>query len=143
MADSRPWLPSADELLASVPGDPARVLAELARLISQHVRMDAATHQLCLWRHAVKNPLTARLTADWKELWKELPVRLGAGLDYEARQNWEKACALLALATEAGLMDEAIDLSALDALSNELVAADVGADSPAAVEEDRLPTNLL
>lgn len=142
VAENRTWLPGADELPTNVSDKPEETLRELARQVSRRVRADAATHQLCIWRHAVKNPLTEQLSAEWKSLWKELAMILGAELDYEARQNWEKACALLGLATEAELMGEAIDLSALDAISEGLVTGKLKEDSYSS-EEDRLPTNLL
>lgn len=144
VAQSRSWLPSAEELCSGLPSEPNRALKELARRVSQHIRRDAPTHQLSLWRHAVQNPLTKQYTAEWKTLWRELPERLGAGLDYEARQNWSKACALLALTVQAEIADEAIDPKCLDTLSAQLAAPAVEANDAFFQEDaDVLPTNLL
>lgn len=144
VAESRAWLPSSDELCTAVSGDAAHILTELTRLISHHIRMDGATHQLALWRHAVQNPLTKQYTAEWKTLWQELPKKLGQGLDYEARDNWSKACALLALTIQADLAGERIDPKSLDALSARLVAPQIEQDSEKNnANQDILPTNLL
>lgn len=144
VAESRSWLPTADELLRAVSGEPVRVLNELAQRVSQHVRGDAATHQLSRWRHAVVNPLTERYTEDWKTLWKELPEALSKGLDYEARQSWTHACALLALTIQAELNGEPVDRGSLDVVARELESPTLTTGTEATEEdEDVLPTNLL
>lgn len=144
VAESRTWLPSADELCCAISGEPNRVLTELNRLISHHVRMDHATHQVSLWRHAVKNPLTEHYTKEWKNLWRELPEQFGAGLNYEARKNWAKACALLTLVIEAELTGETIDKGCLDILSAQLESPAIQQqDTAKDDDEDVLPTNLL
>jgi len=142
VGQSRAWLPSAEELCSDLSSEPSRVLTELTRRISQHIRRDAPTYQLSLWRHAVQNPLTEQYTAEWKNLWRELPERLGAGLDYAARQNWSKACALLALTVEAEVVGEAVDPKCLEALSAPLESPAIERSEPE-VDEDVLPTNLL
>ncbi|MGB0744931.1 MAG: TetR/AcrR family transcriptional regulator [Opitutales bacterium] len=142
VAESRLWLPTADDLLSDLAGQPKHILAKIADLVTQHVRTDAATHQLCLWRHAVKNPLTEQYTSEWKCLWQDLTEKLGSGLSYDERQNWAKACALLALIIESDLMDEAVDLSTLDSLTEILAPIDVQ-EAEDAYQEERLPTNLL
>lgn len=144
VAESRTWLPSADELCTELSSEPSRVFTELTRRISQHIRRDAPTCQLSLWRHAAQNPLTKQYTSEWKTLWRELPEKLGAGLDYEARQNWSRACALLALTIQAELADEAIDPRCLNALSAQLVTPAVEVSEEFFTEDaDVLPTNLL
>jgi AcrR family transcriptional regulator len=144
VAESRVWLPTADELYSAIAAEPEKVLAELARLISHHVRMDRATHQVSLWRHAVKNPLTEHYTREWKNLWRALPEQIGAGLAYQARKNWSKACALLALVIEAELAGEAIDTVSLDILSAQLESPTIQQqDQDTEYDEDILPTNLL
>ena len=144
VAQSRSWLPTAGELCPDLSSEPSRVLAELTRRIRQHIRQDATTDQISRWRHALQNPLTEQYTAEWKALWRELPERLGAGLDYEARQNWSKACALLALTIQAELAGEAIDPKCLEMLSASLESPTIEQGEPAVEEnEDVLPTNLL
>lgn len=144
VARGRAWLPAADALCSALPGEPKQMLAELARRVTRHIRRDAPGHQLSLWRHAAHNPLTKQFTAEWQDLWRELPQRLGAGLDYEARQNWSKACALLALTIQAELADEAIDPRCLDALSASLLPPALEAEDEFFEEDaDVLPTNLL
>ncbi|MFO8026366.1 MAG: TetR/AcrR family transcriptional regulator [Opitutales bacterium] len=145
VARSHRWLPTADELWEpSLSGEPKRVLADLARLVARHLRMNAATRQLCLWRHAVRNPLTEQYTAEWNSLWKELPEKLSRGLDYEARRNWTNACSLLALTIQAELAGEGIDPNCLDTFSAQLVAPAAGTESTEVeADADVLPTNLL
>lgn len=143
VAESRSWLPTAEALRPALSKEPNRVLSELTRLISHHVRMDRATHQVCLWRHAVKNPLTEQYTTEWKTLWRALPEQLGSGLDYEARKDWSKACALLALTIEAELADEAIETGSLDILSTQLEAPNIQRKEEARDDGNTLPTNLL
>jgi AcrR family transcriptional regulator len=144
VAESRSWLPTADELLSALSGEPARLVHELARRISHHIRKDAATHKLALWRHVVQNPLTERYTAEWKSLWRELTESLGHGLDYDARNKWSKACALLALTIQAELADEAVEKGSLDPLIEQLDQPSSGAEAESSEDdEDSLPTNLL
>lgn len=143
VAESRSWLPSADELCAAVV-NATDMLTELDRLIRNHIRKDAATHKLALWRHVVQNPLTERYTAEWKTLWRELSNKLSQGLDYEARGKWSNACALLALCIQADLAGEAIDPKSLDALSAQLETPQIEEGSKSNyVDQDILPTNLL
>jgi AcrR family transcriptional regulator len=143
VAESRNWFPDCDELCDGLPTDPAHLLSLLARRISQHIRTDAATHKLALWRHAVQNPLTKQYTSEWKTLWQKLPKLLSQGLDYNAREDWAKACALLALSVQADLAGEAIDLKSLDAFSAQLEAPQLLEDSDSFEDSDVLPTNLL
>lgn len=144
VAESRTWLPTADELCSAISVEPNQVLNELARLISHHVRMNRATHQVSLWRHAVKNPLTEHYTEEWKALWRELPEQFGTGLDYEARKNWSKASTLLALVIEAELADEVIEWDSLEILGNQLEAPTIHRkETVVEKNEDILPTNLL
>jgi AcrR family transcriptional regulator len=144
VAESRTWLPSTEELCSAISTQPQNALADLARLISRHVRTDPATHQLSLWRHAQQNPLTKQYTSEWKKLWRELPQQLGTDLGYQARKKWDNACALLALTVEAELAGEAIDLRCLDAISAQLEAPSAKqTDDAIQYDEDILPTNLL
>ncbi|MGB0408875.1 MAG: TetR/AcrR family transcriptional regulator [Opitutales bacterium] len=144
VAESRTWLPEANELLHSVSGRPAQILSQLASLLCRHIRMDATTHQLSLWRRASANPLTRQYTRDWDNLWLDLGEQLGRGLAYQARQNWARACALLALTIEADLAGESIDSGCLELLGDQLEGSLI--EPPMAetrVKEDVLPTNLL
>ncbi|PXA04317.1 hypothetical protein DDZ13_07235 [Coraliomargarita sinensis] len=144
VAQSRSWLPAADELVNGSNVEPAHVLSHLAGSLSRHIRGDAATRQICLWRHVANNPLTRSFTTEWKSLWKELPEILGGGLGYEARQKWAQACALLALTIEADLAGETVDPKNLDSLSAQLerpISAE--SDDSSDQKSDVLPTNLL
>lgn len=144
VAESQSWLPSADELSSKLPDDPQRLLEELTRRVCRHLRMNRTAHQISLWRHAVKNPLTEQYASEWKSLWQEIPKRLGSELSYEARKNWQRACALLALSIEAELAGEAIDSKALDLLCHQLVTPySVAMDQDEVDDPDILPTNLL
>lgn len=143
VAESRSWFPDCDELCAELPTDPPQLLSALARRIIHHIRTDDATRQLALWRHVTQNPLTKQYASEWKALWQDLPKLLGQGLDYDARENWAKACALLALSIQADLAGEAIDPHCLDALSALLERPQLLEDSDSIVDSDVLPTNLL
>jgi len=146
VAESRPWLPNAEELLSSLSVDPSHALKELARLIVDHIRIDAATHQLSLWRHVVKNPLTAQFNNEWKTLWQTLSREIASGLNYDARQNWAKACTLLALIIQSELADEAVDSRTIEALAEQLEGTSTTARNQNNFQEDgveSLPTNLL
>ena len=144
VAESRDWLPSADELLHSVSREPAQIMRELSQLISRHIRMHAATRSLLQWRHAERNPLTTRFTEEWQSLWSGLETLLSAGLGDDQRHQWEHALALLALTVQAGINEEAPPSQALDKLYSELELGDFR-DAPPDEEddEDQLPTNLL
>lgn len=146
VAESRAWLPTAEELYNSLTAStPERLLQQLLQNLIQYVQRDATSHQLARWRHAVENPLTEQYSRDWSTLWRELPEMLGAGLDYAERQKWSQACSLLAAVTEAQLMGEPIETSALIAVARDLSVSDLQIDQSAAeqFDEDRLPTNLL
>ena len=145
VARSRAWLPTANELLASISGPPYQILSGLSKLIIQHIKSDKATHQLSLWRHAVLNPLTEQYTLDWTRLWQELPEKLSQGLGFEEREKWKKACVLLSLTTQAELNGEAVTPELLSSTAEGL-EADISAalqEDEGEVEEDILPTNLL
>lgn len=144
VAESRSWLPSVDELCHKLPDDPTRLLEKISQKICRHLRTNRATRQILLWRHVVKNPLTADFTNEWQKLWQEVSGRIGTNLGYEARKSWQNACALLALSVEAELSDNAINPKAWDLLRDQLVAPYNIAATPKEMEDpDILPTNLL
>jgi AcrR family transcriptional regulator len=144
VAQSRSWLPEASELLASAPGDPFQTLSGLSRALVRHIRSDRATHQVSRWRHAARSPLTEQFNSDWRRFWKEASERLGHGLSFEGRELWRSACSLLALAVQAELNDEGIELRTLERLAENLESND-GAfpEADSGAEDDSLPTNLL
>ncbi|HKK19188.1 MAG TPA: TetR/AcrR family transcriptional regulator, partial [Opitutales bacterium] len=72
VAESRRWLPTAEELLKGPGHLPEEQLRSFFRRVSGHVTNDVATHQIALWRNAAKNPLTSKYNEEWKELWKQL-----------------------------------------------------------------------
>lgn len=144
-AESRRWLPEAEKLCADLPADPIRILKELAQRTLREIRSDAPAYQLSRWRLAVRNPLTEQYTNEWTALWKEIPGHLGLGLSYAARENWTKACALLALVIQAELANEALDPNTFDTLAAQLESPIVTPRYAAQANEnpDMLPTNLL
>lgn len=142
VAQSRNWLPSVDELCSDLSSEPSRVLTELTRRISQHIRRDAPTCQLSLWRHVAQNPLTEQYTAEWKTLWKELAEGLTGNMSHEDRKHWIRALELLALVTQSEISGEPVDAYWIDRISEGLEPGDQEEDMPLE-QEDILPTNLL
>lgn len=145
VASSRNWLPSAEALCPRISTEPVRTLQDVLRRIVRHVRHDPATHQIARWRHAVNNPLTDHYSAEWRQLWVELPQKLSQGLDHQARSQWHSSCALLALIIQAELAGESVPPSCLDALAETLESAAIAPAAADPQEHDAytLPTNLL
>ncbi|MFU8848359.1 MAG: TetR/AcrR family transcriptional regulator [Opitutales bacterium] len=144
LATSRSWLPSAHALCSALPDSPVRLLDELALKVSRHVRSDPTSHQIALWRHATKNPLTEAYSQEWKQLWREIPKQIGAKLSYEDRKNWEAACALLSLIVQAELADGSLDSPSLQLICDQLVTPyGIAADEEELDDPYALPTNLL
>ncbi len=145
VATSRSWLPDAEALCPRISAVPDRTLKDVLRRIVRHVQHDPATHQIARWRHAVNNPLTDQYTAEWKQLWAELPEKLSHGLDHQARRQWHKSCALLALIIQAELAGETVPPNCLEALAATLESATIEPALADAHEHNEytLPTNLL
>lgn len=142
VAESRTWLPSADELLGRSAHTPKQRLKDLFKHLSTPIRNDAATHQTALWQHAEVNPLTQKYRLEWKTLWKQLGEELSNNLPYEERKKWNSAIELLAMVTHSKIVGEQVDESWIDFLSQELEPVDPQMNV-SMVQEDVLPTNLL
>lgn len=142
VAESRSWLPSAEQILDKTAPLPRAGLRHIFKQISQHVRQDAATHHIALWRHAVQNPLTGKYREEWKNLWKELAEGLSGNMSHEDRKDWNRALELLALVTQSEIYGEAVDTYWIDRISEGLEPGDQEEGMPRE-QEDILPTNLL
>ncbi|MEO0509955.1 MAG: TetR/AcrR family transcriptional regulator [Verrucomicrobiota bacterium] len=144
VATNRNWLPTVDELLNKVAGEPEKVLNGLFELIVHHIESDPATHQISLWRHAVDNPLTDKYNANWQKLWRELPDKISSHLNDENRQLWTDACNLTSLLIQSELAGESIDMDCLKSLTEKLQSSfETSNSEPIEDVEDILPTNLL
>ena len=150
VAESRSWLPSAEEVLASVShhrNDCTRYLKELFHYMVQHIQTDATTHQLVRWRKAHKNPLTNHFSEEWHSFWKQLITELGRSLDHEQKLDWKHAFHLIALLIESELCGEGMDYDCLETIAMNLNAPEAYEASESHYtsdeESDRLPTNLL
>jgi AcrR family transcriptional regulator len=145
VADSRLWLPSADELLNGPHPrhpTPAERLKSIFRRTCAHLQGDTAVHQVARWRHVVRNPLTVKFTEEWRTLWKELAEALSRRMPYEDRKKWARAVELLAIMTDSKISGERVDENWIDFLSEGLEPAELELNV-ADDREDMLPTNLL
>lgn len=153
VADNRQWLPSVDELCATLtltersPATPP--LHQLSRLLTQHIRSDRTLHQVLRWRKAAHNPLTQVFSSEWTQLWHDLADYLSTDLDYKHRETWKRVATLTALTVEAELCNEPVHSNCIDHIAHALTVGRVTPAS-AAVEtgfetgiEEPLPTNLL
>jgi AcrR family transcriptional regulator len=148
VAESRSWLPTAAELVASLPSEKTNgtyLLREVHQRIVNHIHADPTTHQLVRWRMADKNALTNCFTNEWQNLWRELPSLLGNGLEHRACEAWKHACAVVALMIEAELCDEGVHADCLEYIGQGLKLGLLPENVAvyAQVEDDSLPTNLL
>jgi AcrR family transcriptional regulator len=150
VAESRKWLPTADEVMQSLPSsqlDSLSLLREIDRIIQHHIRSDASTHQLVRWRRTKVCPICEQFTDEWRALWQAIPSLLSEGLSSVQRALWAQACSLLSLTVEAELCGEAVKQESLAGIANLLEAAELDVDvesrAQTRVEELRLPTNLL
>ncbi len=148
VAESRQWLPNANEMLNALPSgesDALHILRSIEDTLLHHVRSDATTHQLIRWRRADICPICRKFTEEWRTLWKALPTLLSDELGGEQRQLWEQACALLALVIDADLCGESVDRHCLEGIAAGLspIAIEAGGEATTYVEDDHLPTNLL
>ena len=148
-AESRQWLPSAQETINSLTLTPNQdatdVLQQIARVLIQHIRADAPTRQLVCWYKTDKNPLTEHFAKQWLFFWGELHTCLASGLNYASREDWRHACSLTALAIEAEICDQAVDLNCFKLFAEKLPTGELTKlTRPSdASPEERLPTNLL
>ncbi|HBR94459.1 MAG TPA: hypothetical protein DEA90_09875 [Opitutae bacterium] len=165
VAESRQWLPSADELFHSLPlnsperCEPLAVLHKISDHLVQHVQADKCTHQLVRWRRTRACPLCLRFSEEWHQLWKELSTQLAthsSTSNTQQRQQWSHACTLLAFTVEAQLCDEPLDHDCLETLAYGLESLDQLPElenlqklnthedvRPPQLMEESLPTNLL
>jgi len=148
VAESRQWLPTADEVMQSLQGsqpDSFRLLRNIEDILVHHIRSDASTHQFVRWRRTKICPICERFTGEWRLLWKTLPARLSDKLSVEQRNLWAQACEMLALMIEAELCDEPVNRQCLEGIADRLEALEIEPRSKVSpvIVEDSLPTNLL
>ena len=123
VATSRNWLPQADEILGAFPTkglSAPELLRQVCIAIEDTISTDAATHKLLIWRKAVHNPLTEYFSQQWKQLWKDISLRISTGLNRTAKTEWQQACAIAALIVEAELEGETIDIDCIELISGDL-----------------------
>lgn len=147
VAESRQWLPTADEVIQALPTgefDALSTLRNIEEILLHHIRGDASTHQFARWRRAAICPICKKYSEEWRALWKQLPLRLTVELSHEQHELWAHSCSLLALIIEAELCDEAVSRNCLEQVTRDLEAINLrsGTQDITAVEES-LPTNLL
>lgn len=142
VAQSRPWLPSAEEILSKAGRRPEECLKHIFRAVYEHARDDAPSYQIARWRHAVKNPLTEKYSVEWKNLWKELAESVSREMPYKDRKSWVRALELLAMITQSKICGERVDTGWIDFLAEGLESAELEKGTPFE-PEDILPTNLL
>lgn len=142
VAESRSWLPSADELLTTAGHTAEEQLRNIFRAVDKHIRQDAATHQIAIWRHAVKNPLTEKYCTEWETLWKKLAEGFSRKMSYENRKKWDHAIGLLAIMIHSKTTGDPVEEKWINSLSSELEPAELGQET-AYEDVDVLPTNLL
>jgi len=142
VAESRSWLPSAEEILSGAGHRPADQLKHIFRRIAQYIKRDDAARQVALWRAAAQNPLTVKYGEEWKKLWKELAEAFSRGVPHQERQKWLRALEILSAMTHSNISGEPVQESWIDFLCTNL--------EPHALREnismeqaDILPTNLL
>jgi len=148
VADSRQWLPSCGEMLEALSGneeDGLSRLRRIERILSQHIRGDASTHQLVRWRRTNICPICETFSEEWHRLWQALPSAMSQTLATEQRTLWSQACALLALTIEADLCGEPVDRRCLENIARGLETGQIeaSAESEPTIKDDSLPTNLL
>ncbi|CAA6677849.1 MULTISPECIES: TetR/AcrR family transcriptional regulator [unclassified Lentimonas] len=149
VADSRQWLPSVDELCSELTltenSSASSAISRLCKILTRHIRADAATHQILRWRKAERNPLTQHFSSEWAALWQTLADHLSSGLDYEPREAWKRVGALTALTVEAELCDEPVSPNCIDHIAQDISVGRVsqGESGTEVTIEDQLPTNLL
>ncbi len=123
VAKSRPWLPTVDDVLTafSTKGLTApELLKQICLTIKAYVTRDPTSQKIMAWRKAEKNPLTDHFSAEWHRLWEALPPRVSAGLNKQAKAEWQKACAIAALMVEAEICGEPVDVDCLEWIAEDL-----------------------
>ena len=123
VADSRLWLPAADDVLGTFRtkglNAPA-LLAKVCLAVEDYITADPTLAKLVAWRKAEHNPLTNHFSVEWQKLWHTLPQRISTGLNRTAKAEWQQACALAALVVESEICGEPIDVDCMA-----LIAADL------------------
>lgn len=148
VAESRQWLPYADELAKMVldqQSEPLSLLREIEAFLLEHIRSEASTQQLVRWRRTQTCPICEQFTEEWRALWKALPAYLAKDLSSDQHSLWSQSCELLALIIEADICGEPVDRRCLAGIAKQLEVTELQAKQVTSARniEDSLPTNLL